>query len=69
MGRKIMKTLLLTTKAYSAGIVLNGSGICVQTAPILKWMIGKGEKWIRHHCQKHNIIVQEATPNDVNANA
>jgi hypothetical protein len=54
-----MKTLQLTTKAYTAGVVLDYRGICVEAAPMLKWMIGKGEKWIRFHCQKHQIQVQD----------
>lgn len=59
-----MKTLQLTTKAYCAGVVLDAKGICVQSAPILKWMIGKGEKWIRNHCSKHHIRIQEVAETD-----
>lgn len=59
-----MKTLSLSTKAYCAGIVLNGKGECVEAAPILRWMVGRGEKWILHHCKKHNIIVQEVSDTD-----
>ena len=54
-----MRTLQLITKAYTAGIVLNSKGVCIGAAPILSWMIGKGERWIRHHCSKHQIRVEE----------
>lgn len=55
-----MRTLQLQTKAYCAGVVINAQGVCVQAAPILKWMVGKGEKWIKHHCKQHQIRIQEA---------
>lgn len=55
-----MKVLQLTTKAYAAGVIINQAGVCVEAAPILKWMVGKGEKWIRHHCTKHQINIQVA---------
>lgn len=53
------KILQLKTNAYAAAVVLDSKGICRESAPILRWMIGKGEKWIRHHCEKHNIEVLE----------
>jgi hypothetical protein len=48
----------LQSKMYSAGLELE-DGKCVRAAPILKWALGKGEKWIRHHCKKHNIQITE----------
>ena len=54
-----MKTLLLSNKAYCAGVVFNTNGKCVDAAPILRWMIGKSEVWIKLHCRKHHIHIQE----------
>jgi len=59
MGKVTTRTLQLSTKAYCAGILIDSRGICKDAAPILQWMIGKGERWIRHHCKKHQIIIQE----------
>ena len=58
-SRMYWKTLQLKTPGYVAGIELNGQGIAMRSAPILRWMLGKHERWILHHCKKHNIIVTE----------
>jgi hypothetical protein len=54
-----MKTLQLKNKAYTAGLVIDATGKCIRAAPIIKWMIGKGERWIRQHCKQHAITVEE----------
>lgn len=54
----------LTTKGYCAGIVLNHKGVCMEAAPILRWMIGKGEAWIKQHCKKHHIILEDVEEHD-----
>lgn len=38
---------------FYAGIVTNGSFI-IDAAPIVRYMIGKNEDWVRSYCNKKN---------------
>lgn len=55
----VQRVLQLSNKAYTAGVIFDSRGICVQAAPILQWMIGRSEAWIKMHCRKHHIVIQE----------
>lgn len=37
---------------YAGAIIENG--ICIEAAPILKWMIGKKEEYLKNYCLNKN---------------
>jgi len=42
---------------YCAGIIIKS--IVIKTAPVLHWMIGKTEKFIKNYCEKKKFKLKE----------
>ena len=46
-----MKLVQVKAPHFTAGFVSDGKQI-VEAAPILKYMVGKGESWVRHYIKQ-----------------